>query len=110
MHTIETLLEEMNKKMLEGVDVSPKQFLDYASELAMLLFGLDNELVLAEMEVNKKMADYLKTGETYAKSKTLVQGMDEYGRLLVLKARRKQAEQFIQLAKKRVDDSRYQNL
>jgi hypothetical protein len=110
METIDSLLEEMNSKMKNGFDISPGEFLDYACKLNVLILDLDNELVDTEMQVNKKMAENLLQGETSAKARALVQATDDYWKLLRLRAKRKQVEQFIMLSKKRVDEARWSHV
>lgn len=83
--------------------IPPSAFLDAATKLTVLLEDLDDELVTAEMEVNRAVRDFMLEDESAASAKIMAKGLPCYEQLLRLQAKRERVQAFCQLAKKRVE-------
>ncbi len=108
--TIE-LIEEWFRKMIEARDpISPATWLDGAQKMNVLMQGLDEELIEADMGVNKEIAHMIEVdGQSAAGARLLVKGKDVYHRYLSLKAKKERVVEFIRIAKKRVELQQWDN-
>jgi hypothetical protein len=100
--TVDKILEYVEDKVEHKIPFSPGAYLDLAQKMTSLMGNLDDELIQAKMKVNRRMAELCKE-ESVAKAKMVIQAEPEYEVYLRLDAKRKQAEEFIRLAKKRVE-------
>jgi len=105
--TIDSIIEDLKKRIDGGMPISPGEWLDSASCLNVLLMNLEDELIEAEMKVNSGMAGKMEEGATAAHAKTIIKGTDEYKTYLKLKAKKEHVIEFVRLAKKRVELARW---
>lgn len=105
--TIDSILQDMDRKIKENIPILPGEWLDHAAHLNVLLLELDDSLVRAEAHMAHSMANQIKEGATASAAKIAVQGAPEYESYLLLKARKERVVEFIRISKKRVELSRW---
>lgn len=104
--TIDSIAQELSEKAKKGIDVSPREHLDYASKINVLILDLDTEIIEAEMAYNSLIARELLEKPTITAEK-IAKASPEYKRYITLRAKRKWAERQIMLGKKRVELSKW---
>ena len=99
--TIESIMEEMEKRVRDNLAVSPASWVEAALRVNMLGSELDNKLANYEAEMISIEAEYLKTDMSSAKAKTLARSEIDYKDYLETKSRLNRINEWIMLAKKR---------
>jgi len=101
MKTIKTILEDMQLSVQEGQLKTPDYWIEQAINLTALWSELKDEMLKAEMNYNKLIAEYLDKGETSTASTKKVKATEEYRKYKYLENRDKVIKEYILLAKKR---------
>lgn len=107
MQTLDGIVLELQRRVLNGEPIAPSQYLDAAVNINLLSLDLDVELVNAEMSVNLLRDREIQAGKTAAAAKALMMATEEYRNYLILKAKRERITELVRLAKKRVELSRW---
>lgn len=102
MNTIASITSWVKEQVEQGIPMSPGAWLEIASKVNALMQNLDDDLVKANMAVNRRLAEEIEKGESAAKAKIIVQSTEDYQIYLTLKAQKERTEELIRLAKKRV--------
>ncbi len=101
--TIDTIMDWFNDKVEKHEPIGPNMWLDGARKVNALMGNLDEDLISAEMELNRNIANALSDEKlSSARARDLAKATPDYARLLKLKAKKEQAIEFIRLAKKDV--------
>lgn len=103
MTEIQTILSELSEKVKNNHPISVSQWIDAASHLNLLMLEVEDELVKAEMEVNRLVTKHLEQNMPVAKAKALAKGTDAYGNYLSLKGLKETVIETVRLSKKRVE-------
>lgn len=101
--TIDSLLDDVRTRVEAGVPIGTHEYLDVASKLIALSQELDEELVRAEMEVNRARAKLIMDGSAAASAKELVKSTEGYERWQLLLAKKERVYAQVQIAKKRTE-------
>ena len=101
MDALDATIAWFRERAEGGIPTSAAEFLDGAAKLAVLLQDLDEELVLAEMAVNRAVNGFMGAGNSAAAAKAQAKALPEYEVLLRLQAKRERISAFIQIAKRR---------
>lgn len=101
--TLDGIAAWFKKTIEQRLPVPPSAYLDAATKMTVLLEDLDEDIVEAEMAVNRAVRDYMLEDESAASAKIMVRATPEYGKLLRLNAKKERVMAFCQLAKKRVE-------
>ena len=102
MNTIASITSWVKEQVEQGIPMSPGAWLEIASKVNALMQNLDDDLIKANMAVNRRLAEEMEKGESAAKAKIIVQSTEDYQIYLTLKAQKERTEELIRLAKKRV--------
>lgn len=105
--TVEKILAYVEDQVAHKVPFSAGAYLDLAQKMISLMGNLDDSLIEANMAVNKKKCEFIENGDSAAKAEIKVEATEEYAAFRRLKARRERAQEFIMLAKKRVELQSY---
>lgn len=105
--TIEAILTWFKSQVEQKAPIAPSTWLDGAQKVNALFGELDEQLIKAEVAVNREQARFLEIGKSAAASKVLAKNTESYELYLTTKARREQAIEFIRIAKKRVEQPRW---
>lgn len=100
---IQTLITSFSEREEQGIPIAPSEWLNGASRMNAFMLEVDDQLVLAIMAVNKKLAECVEKGESAAKARIIVQATEEYHKVLSVQGLYKRGEEFIRLAKKRTN-------
>lgn len=101
METVETIIEEAEKRVRENMSVSPASWVEAALRVNLLGAELDNKIANYEAEMVAIEAEYLKADMSSAKAKTLAKSQINYKDYLETKARFNRVNEWIMLAKRR---------
>lgn len=103
--TIEEITSDIAEKVRTATPLAASQWLDYASQLNVLMMDVEDELVVAEMGFNALLSKSIVDNpeESVSKLKAIAKGSDENRRYLELKAKKENVTEFIRLAKKRIE-------
>jgi hypothetical protein len=100
--TVDSIMTEMEERVARGIPMTPGIYLDYAQKLVALLSNLDESLVLAEMAYRKLRAQFIEIGTTAAEAEVRAKSSDAYKEYLFLKAKRDRVQEVVNISKKRV--------
>jgi len=101
MQTIETIMEEMEKRVRNNEAISPASWIEVALRINLLGSELDNKIANYEAMMISIEAEYLKNDMSSAKAKTLAKAEVDYKEYLEIKSQFKRLNEFIMLAKRR---------
>lgn len=100
--TLDTLANELKEAVEQGIPMTPAVWLDRVARINILLQDLDEEAVLAELEVHKNMANLITSGMTVAAARVITKGSDIYVNWQRLKFKRERMIEIVRIAKQRV--------
>lgn len=105
MTTIDEILSFLAKAVRENTPISASQWLNYASQLNVMMMELEDELVKAEMAYNSNLSKSITENpeESVSRLKLIAKGSDEYKNFITLKAKKENVIEFVRLAKKRTE-------
>jgi Holliday junction resolvasome RuvABC endonuclease subunit len=101
MQTIETIMEEMERRVRENESISPGSWVEVALRINQLGGDIDNLLANYEAEMIAIEAEYIKSDMPASKAKVLAKSQIDYKEYLIQKALFNRIKEFIMLAKKR---------
>lgn len=102
--TIDGILGWFHDQVEKKQPISPATWIEGCQKVNALLGNLDQDLVGAEMAYRRLRSKLVSDEDTSsAKAETIAKASDEYQNYLLLKAKKKQIESFIQIAKKSVE-------
>ena len=97
--TVEKIIDWLTVQVEGKNPIDPATWLECASRINVLLQAEQEKLFELEQVVATKRADYLKSGETVAFAKTMIEATDEYRETKIQKAKIDRALEVIRLAK-----------
>lgn len=106
--TIDSILGEFEKHVADGTPVSPGLWLDGAAKLVSLMGSLDDELIDAELKYRNIRTFYIDDDKTAAEAEARAKSSEAYRNYLHLKAKKERIQEFINISKKRVGLTEWQ--
>jgi len=95
------IMEEMTKRVLEDIPISPSSWVESALRINALRGEMDNELIAYELLVGDKIAELINEGKTGTVAEKLAKTGETYKKYLELKAELKRVDEYVRLAKRR---------
>ncbi|MCP4566082.1 MAG: hypothetical protein GY841_00735 [FCB group bacterium] len=101
MKTLDSLVNEIERRVKENIPVSPSNWIEVALQVNALKGDLDNQIAEYEGDLASLEAKYIEEGKPQSTAKALAKNNEGYKDYLKAKAKAKRVDEFLRLAKKR---------
>ena len=101
MQTIDSIMEEMQGRVINNDDISPASWVESALRINSLVDEVDFQIAKYEAQLINIEAEMIKKDIPASKARILARNEIEYETFLRLKAKRNKISEYIMLAKKR---------
>lgn len=101
--TLDTILSWFKDAIENRLPISPGQWLDGAAKILVLLEDLDEEIVRADMEVNRQVSTAMAAGKSAAAARLESKAGDAYEKFIRLQAKKERLMGLVQTAKRRTE-------
>lgn len=97
--TVDLILDTLQEWVEHKQIIGPSLWLDAAQKLTVLVGDVQDELFLTEQKIAQKKLDFIETGDSVAKAKVRIEGLDEFVKARQLEAKMDRVMELIRISK-----------
>lgn len=98
--TVDTILGKLQEWIEDKHPIGPKTWLDAAAKLTVLIGDTQEELFLLEQKVAQKKLEFIESGDSVAKAKVKVEGLDEFVQINRMRAKIDRVTELVRISKR----------